>query len=470
MTLAQRLNASPFVGHIRAAYMTPWYPTIVTCLMVLSFTRALEYPMWTILAVLACISLILCDNMVVLMPPTFCATFFIATSNAPGNVSHSGELFASHNLPWLFALAFVIVVCFVLHIVIYGSWQALKGKPKLLLYFSLPMVLAIFLNGIGNPNRAEQDSIFPWILTLCWVGFYLIYAWGVTPSQESREYFFLTCFCVAVGLVAQLLYVYLIKDAFLDGRVFFGWGLYNNYGGIMALLIPPIFYLSATRRYGWCYYLFGLVAWAAIFFSTSRSSLLVGTLILGACLVAVCFHNPHKKLYRIFLGALALLALGVLLLYPELIDKLVPRYGNVGWSDSGRFKIWKGCVDLFLEYPIFGGGFFAIPFTSYIHPDGAYKFMPGFAHNTIFELMGAGGILLFVTYLVYRGATIWRLIRKMNLTRVFLGLTILAILGTSMLDNHLFNIYPAFFYAAALALGEQDALETLGKKEAPLCK
>ena len=130
----------------------------------------------------------------------------------------------------------------------------------------------------------------------------------------------------------------------------------------------------------------------------------------------------------------------------------------MGWSDSGRFKLWSNTLAIFAEYPIFGGGFFSIPFTSYVHPEGAYRFMPGFAHNTIVELLGAGGLFLLLTYLVYRGATIWRLVRRITWQRIFLGLVILSLLGTSLLDNHLFNIYPAFFYAAALVLGEQDYL------------
>lgn len=414
--------------------------------------------MWTVLAVLGCVSLIVSDNLAVVLPPTFAATFFISVGNAPGSVHHSGDLFASYRLPWLVVLAGVIVVCFASHIAIYGSFSSLKTKPKFLLLFSIPMVLAMFCSGIANPERLGQDTLFPLILALCWVGFYLIYAWGIQPSRESREYFFTTCFVIAMGLVVEIAYVYLIEKSVFYQTAFFGWGVSNNYGGIMALLLPVAFYLATTRRFGWCFYLGGLGIWAAIFFSTSRGALLVGSLIFVVCLVLCCFRNPHKRLYRIFLGALVLLGLAALFIFPDFIKSLVPRYDRVGWADSGRFGLWSNTLAIFAEYPIFGGGFFSIPFTSYVHPEGAYRFIPGFAHNTIVELLGAGGLFLLLTYLVYRGATIWRFARRITWQRIFLGLVILSLLGTSMLDNHLFNIYPAFFYAAALALGEQDYL------------
>ena len=47
-------------------------------------------------------------------------------------------------------------------------------------------------------------------------------------------------------------------------------------------------------------------------------------------------------------------------------------------------------------------------------------------------------------------------VKKPTFDRTFMGLSIAVLLGGSLLDNHVFNIYPMFFYAVLLVLSEAD--------------
>ena len=121
---------------------------------------------------------------------------------------------------------------------------------------------------------------------------------------------------------------------------------------------------------------------------------------------------------------------------------------DVDSVSSGRIALWKDALAKFKEFPIFGCGFYACSFTSFT------GFMPGYYHNTPLELLGTCGILGLVAYLCYRVKTILIVIKDFNIEKAYIGLMILGLILTSLLDNNIFNIYPCFFYAVGLALCE----------------
>ena len=88
--------------------------------------------------------------------------------------------------------------------------------------------------------------------------------------------------------------------------------------------------------------------------------------------------------------------------------------------------------------------------------------IPLMCHNTILEIMSAGGIVGFTAYSVHRIQTILSVTKNLTIERTFIAGTILAMLVISMFDNHLFNIFPTIVYSALLAVlfsGENTAKE-----------
>ena len=76
----------------------------------------------------------------------------------------------------------------------------------------------------------------------------------------------------------------------------------------------------------------------------------------------------------------------------------------------------------------------------------------------IAAVMGAFGL---TAYLAFRAKTIYLCVRGLNQERLFLGLMLAVLLGTSLLDNHMFNIYPLFYHAVIIALIELDFNKTV---------
>ena len=57
-----------------------------------------------------------------------------------------------------------------------------------------------------------------------------------------------------------------------------------------------------------------------------------------------------------------------------------------------------------------------------------------------------------IAYLVHRALTVISYFRKITLERTFIALTILSLLIVSLLDNHVFNIFPTMIYTYLISV------------------
>ena len=78
--------------------------------------------------------------------------------------------------------------------------------------------------------------------------------------------------------------------------------------------------------------------------------------------------------------------------------------------------------------------------------------MPDFAHNTVFELLGATGIVGFVGYSVYRIATFVLMLKKPSIDRVMLVISASYIVVASLLDNFILQIFSPVLYTVTMAI------------------
>ena len=83
---------------------------------------------------------------------------------------------------------------------------------------------------------------------------------------------------------------------------------------------------------------------------------------------------------------------------------------------------------------------------------GALGFFPKMCHNTVLELMAACGIVGLAVYLVHRVQTVISFFKNITMERSFIALTILPILILSLLDVHIFVIFPTLIYSGLLAV------------------
>jgi len=464
-TYRTRLEQSRAAVRLRGFFYGKWYPPLVALAALISYITGGELVVWTCYVVCACLSLLLCPDLMPVLPPTLMATFCLSIRHAPKRPTNCDWLFTGWRLWMLVGFAVVLLICYLLRMFLWGFFAEGGQKKPALRWFLLPLTLCLLLNGAGQGDWTPKNLIFGVITAFCWCFLYLTYVCGIRHGAESRNAFLWCCLCVGWLLLSELAYVYLANEVIVGGSVVFGriqagWGIHNNVGAMLAMMIPPAFGIAATKRWGWAGYLTAVLLLVGVVLTNSRGSLLVGGAAFLAGIVLLCLFGENKRFCRIATACLAVCILLAAILLREKLAAFLPRFRTAGWGDSGRFRLWKKGWNLFLAAPLFGRGFAAVPFKSY-----AGDLFPGYMHNTLIELLGACGAGTVAAYLAYRVRSALLFFRKPTLTRTWLGLTLLVLIGTSLLDNHLFNVYPCFFYAAALALAEGEG--ALGRQSLP---
>ncbi len=463
-----QLNST--ISRLRDFLNSSTYPAVVALLTLIGYISGIE--VWTVslLVFITAFGVLVTDDLRPVVPPLLMVPFSFTLEHSPGIPNHSDYYTQTWIFVWGAFLCVVLLSALVLHYILWGGARRTFLSPSRLSSYHVLLAIGLLLNGLGTTDYVFRDFTEGLVHACMWILLYMIFLRGLKYSRESLEHFCVTCQWVAILLLAELVYVFLVNNVVEGGMIFktrivFGWGIQNNFGGIMAWLIPPIFYLaSMRRRTGWIQLLLSVLVMVSIFISMCRSALLVGGCIYILCLVMVCFIGQNKELFRMFSCGIVLTAVVVLIFFHEELLTMFAYYLERGLDSSGRVEIWGGCMKNFLNYPMFGAGFHSTPFAAW--SGRAY----GYAHNTIVQLLGSCGLVATLAYLAMRAKTLWMVIYKWNPERVFLGVTLAALLGVSLLDNHMFNVYPAFFYAIAVAFIENDFDKVAKPLSSPLLR
>lgn len=438
----------------------PYYPIPFCFLAFLGYCIRYEVIIIVLFALAACVGLVICADLRPLMPPLLTIVYIVNIYHAPSLPTNS-DYYSTLPIRCVTVMICVLIgLSFILHYLLWGRFKQIFTKRTQLTPYIIPLALALLLNGAGSETYVWKDTVIGVVTAVTWILIYLLFVHGLPKGKETIEYFCNTCQWISVLLIFEIIFIYLHNNVIIDGviienNIMFGWGINNNYGGLVAWLLPPLFYLAATRRNGWIQFLLAIASYACIIFSMCRSAMVVGSVIFLICLISVCFIGKNRDIFRTYSMVLLLGAVvGAIILRGEIL-RAFDFYLEIGFSDAGRFDIWREAVNIFKGSPLFGAGFYAAPFESWT------GFLPGYCHNTLIELLCCCGAFGLLSYLCYRAKTVFILLRRMTVERFFLCLMIATILGVSLLDNHMFNIYPAFYYSIALALGELDYTETL---------
>ncbi len=468
------IDASPNLEYLRRYFNSIWYLITIGCLVVFGYTTGQDLFAMIVGAVLVCASLVICADLRPTMAMTLIAVFYMSVGHSPIRLwmawywypSLSRYFLEGAPLVILITILVTIAVFFVFHCWLRGVWKRIFTTRTRLVFWALPLVAALLANGIFAEGYTIKNLLYGIVTALTWVGIYLIYYHGIRHDARATRYIMQCLVMAAIVLMVEFLWIevtpthpMVLHDQRWQDRPFYGWGINNNLAGLIAILIPAFYYRAARCRHGWIWWCMGPVALVCILMTKSRSSLLLGGFVMVASWVVVCFVGRHKKLYRIFLIAAAsagvLAAIAVAIIKPSLFVKIYETVFR-GFDDVGRFDLWRNGAESFLVYPVFGVGFFNITFNSWTSIG-----LPGFSHNTLVQMLASGGAVGLLTYLVYRVRTVTLFVRKPSSLRIFLGLMMISLLGISLLDNHMFNIYPAFYYSLILALAEHDLEDTL---------
>jgi O-antigen ligase len=265
-------------------------------------------------------------------------------------------------------------------------------------------------------------------------------------------------------IIVQLMKIYLKNytwgmplDNLWKYKIVLGWGISNTIGEFIVVFMPAVFYLIHKEKRGYLYYILLAVAYIAVLLTLSRNALLFGTLTIGVGILANCFIGRHKKTHRYVVLSVMLIAVLMLcvLLFIGKFKGLFTFFIENGFSDRGRFKMWRDYVAYFKKSPIVGAGFAEFRDLYYNKwVDTAWQ-----AHNTPIQVLGSTGLVGAIFYCIHRTQTAALLLRKPKSDRLFIGGCMAVLLLQSLLDPLFFRLYIAIFYSSLLWIIEQSYRE-----------
>ena len=362
-----------------------------------------------------------------------------------------------------------------------------KGESRLPgLRTGLVVLCAAFLlNGALSADFVLSDIVFGALIAFSFIAAYLLIRRTCAYRKDNGLYFAASCFAAGLVIFLQVAYALLFRDvwegengALCSGidllRGFFaggalpgglsisknamiaGWGMSNNFGGMLAMFIPASLYLAYKVKNGWLFYLFAFAQLGAVACTLSRTALLTGgVLLVGGAVILSVARSPRRAFVRACNAAVVLAVLAAGVLFFDRIREIFAVIFDRGFGDSNRFAIWKFGLDNFLSAPLFGTGFY-IQFYGDFGFDIANWVFPDMYHNILVQVAASCGMFGLLAYTFHLSGVCTLLTRKGGAASLLYLAVFLGISGASLLDNHIFHVFPALVYSLALALWETD--------------
>lgn len=459
-------------GTVRAVndYMrTPWYVALIAVLTALSSILELDLMLYSVFILTGIFVCVLGQDLLPLMPIVICCYIAPSAANNPGR-NEDSIFYPENGGIYLIILAALFIVSLLYRLITdrqIGGKRFFSEKRRLTGGMIL-LGVTYMLSGIGIEEYAEyfaKNLLFAFVQFAAIFVMYFLFTGTVKWERTPKDYLAWIGMCVGFVVLIQLL------ENYFSGRIFIGtgltidremistgWGMHNNIGGLMAMMLPFPFYLACTRKHGWVYNLLGSLLLVGVVMSCSRTSMIVA--VLAYCICAVILlrnRDSRQKNLRVYLVAALAVVVLVIVFWDQLFD-IFYKFIDEIFIISSRDKLFVNGCKQFAEYPIFGGTFY--PQGDYIPWDWSTlesftSFFPPRWHNTLIQIAASCGIVGLAAYMVHRLQTVMLLFSKLTTERLFIALFVGALLLASMLDCHFFNVGPVLFYSMALAFAEK---------------
>ncbi len=466
---------SKLVGRINAWMTTPAYVMTIAAMTALSYMFSGELVLYTVFVIIGLYLSICGDDYLPLMPVVFSCYIAPSAANNPG-MAESSVFYPANGGIYILSLAVILLASIALRLCRdreLGGRNFLKA-PRKLLSGVLALGGAYLLSGAFSGHYFDKgllNLLFSLVQFLA-VGFlYWFFAGAVRWERAPKNYFLWIGFGCGMVLLTEILHIYAVgdlvrKDGVIEiGKIRSGWGNANNIGAMIAMMIPYGFFLSCREKHGWIYNFCASAMLVGVVLTSSRTAILGAGFAYG-CSFLLSAHRSRLDQNRANLIAHGLTVAGaiavVVVFFPTLM-RLFTIMIDKGFDSSRRDTTYIAGLKQWLEYPLFGGTFYPIGFApeEWSKVEAFTAVFPPRWHNTIVQLAASCGSTGLIAYGFHRYQTLrlW-LSRRREMSMVYTGLSIAALLLMSLLDCHLFNIGPALFYSMALAYLEKCSEDT----------
>lgn len=441
---------------LRVFYMSDIYPVIICFIVAIGSISGLEFYFNILHTALACGAFLISKSIKPLMISFLTYVMQVSVKNSPFFPSYSDYYFSGWRLVFVIIIACVIVLSLIAFVVKNRVYSKVSFKNTPCLLSLILLSLAFLSNGLFSGRWKLGNIIFAFANIAVYLLVFILFYHGFSEDESAdgiSKYFayisMLTSFVISAEITAHLITA---DNVFIDGSInkvamALGWGIWNLVGVSLSVLIPVIFYGMYVNKYPWLYFAAATLTYVMALITMSRNALVFATLSYGACVIISCFRGKNKRVFRIITaaGVALVIILGVILW--DKIQELLRDYFERGFSDNGRYALWRAAFDNFLNAPIFGMGFYGFNVETDVFGPLAKQ-----AHNTVLQLLSATGIVGFAAYAYYRFSTVKPIFKRPSFMKSMMAISIAVLLFGSLLDNFIFNIYPMFHYTMSLVI------------------
>ncbi len=384
----------------------------------------------------------------------------ISKKNSPSyTVGGSDYYFQKAIIIQCAVLAALFVLAMIYRMIMLGVKRKFKPTP---VFFGLCALSVTFLlNGAATKNYDFSNLMYGVFMTFFFLGIFVLLKDNIKVGKNTFTNIAVAFMAYSVVLLTELTVAYITTEGvFTDGginrdKLMYGWGVHNSMGMLLVLCIPSATYLAGKFRYSFPFTLYSLVLVIAAFMSMSRQAMIGAVIIFAICAIILLVKGKNRIANTLIIGAGligAIIVVGlkqdtVFAYFKKLFDNVVV---NGELNGSGRWKIWQLGIENFKAHPVFGAGFFVdIPQAAEMV---GLKIIPLMYHDTFIQMLAACGILGLAAYVVHRLQTVISYFRNVTVDRSFIALTVLSMLILSIVDNHIFYIFPTMIYSSLIAV------------------
>lgn len=398
-------------------------------------------------------ALIFCKNSFVLIPFFMMCAFVLSDKTTP----QSGYFNTPLRISVLCILLVIIVAAFVFNIIYYGKWRRIFKRAYLTISLAV-LSAALMTGGLASPLlRISGASTAFSIAASMFLPYSLLVNCGEYNGRKTAEYFAWSAITASIAIGAGMFRQYLISDIDIFGsfkmNLKLGYVGPNTGAAIVTIAIPLTFYLVYAHKHGYLYMLLVALEMGIIAMTFSRASLVVA--IPGTAIVAVvmCFKKKEGRLgYWITFGIALAIVIILMIVYRHALYRVFLSMFEGDSTGNGRTDLWKAGFAEWKKEPILGGGWWILRLSNHYY----YSF-----HCTPLTYLYCSGVVGLAAYAYHRYRTV-RLVFTAKLTseRVFVALSVLAMLLNALLDIAMTSPTHLLYYAIMLSIIERDANET----------
>lgn len=460
MNLYERCKGSRFIRYVNQFFYSGYFIALVAILTLFSAIFGMELFVYTLYAVFVVYICLFGRDILPVVPLVLMAYFSPSIKNNPG-VNPDSIFYPEHYLYYIICLIAVIVFSILLRAIFGTGLKKFFGTKRSLLAGFIILGISFLIGGVGEEEYVIENLRYGLMLFASLFLFYYLFTAMIEWTDVTKQYLAWCGMFAGFVVAGELLCVYLTnnvispKGNIIRDFIFTGWGIHNNIGCMLTMFMPFAFYLATVRKHGFIYNICGNLLYLAVIFSTSRNSITMGAVIYLICAVVVLLQKKNRKQNLVIYIAALLCVVFFVFVYWEKISELFETILDLGISDNGRENVYKRGWEWFRSSVFIGKGFYICDTYEFSKVD-KMTFIPPRWHNTFLQMLASCGVIGLEAYLFHRLQTIIMFVRKMTLAKAFIAISVFALLISSLLDCHFFNLGPGLLYSTFLAFAEHD--------------